>query len=226
MYVRHRGFLAVVTAMIALATACAPSDIGRPVEVTIVAEPAPLATTGLVPPAAIGATPPPAVAAGEGAESSPTPPTNGVPTPVLVGVPAPLLPGTPTPTFTPLPVAGTAEAAARATEEAAVGTPDPEAPEAQALIQQGEQIYAEHCAACHQPGGQGIPGTFPALDENPFVTGEPEPVAEIVVHGRGGMPGFGDRLSDQDIAAVVSYIRQAWGNEAEAVAPQVVVGVR
>lgn len=86
-----------------------------------------------------------------------------------------------------------------------------------ALIQRGEVIYREHCATCHQPAGQGQ-GAYPALAGNDFVTAaDPAPVIETVLHGRGEMPAFSDTLSNQEIAAVISAIRNRWGNAAAAV---------
>jgi mono/diheme cytochrome c family protein len=58
------------------------------------------------------------------------------------------------------------------------------------------------------------------------VTGDPEPVIEIVVDGQGAMPAFGDELDDEEIAAVVSYIRNTWGNDAGVVDPAAVEALR
>jgi len=82
------------------------------------------------------------------------------------------------------------------------------------LNTKGEHVYAAHCAACHQPNGQGIPGAFSALDGSELVNG---PVAEhinIVINGKDGtaMTAF-RHLSDLDLAAVVTYERNAWSNE-------------
>ncbi|MDQ4076447.1 MAG: cytochrome c [Chloroflexota bacterium] len=89
----------------------------------------------------------------------------------------------------------------------------------------GEQVYADNCAVCHGSEGEGRGGNPPHRN-NPFVTGDPEPVIEVVLHGRGGMPAFGDQLSDQEIADVISYIRTAWTNDAEPVTPEQVAEVR
>ncbi|MCH9639698.1 MAG: cytochrome c oxidase subunit II [Betaproteobacteria bacterium] len=82
------------------------------------------------------------------------------------------------------------------------------------LNTKGEQVYAAHCAACHQPNGQGIPGAFSALDGSELVNG---PVAEhidIVINGKANtaMTPF-RHLSDVDLAAVVTYERNAWSND-------------
>lgn len=84
------------------------------------------------------------------------------------------------------------------------------------LIAQGEKLYAANCAACHQADGAGIPGTFPALDGSPLVTGAKAAHLERVFNGKAGtaMQGFGKQLSDLEIAAVVSYERNSWHNKA------------
>jgi cytochrome c len=79
------------------------------------------------------------------------------------------------------------------------------------------ELYSHHCAECHRFFGEGFPGSVPALDGNPFVTGDPGPVIEVVVHGLRGMPAFGDILQEHEIAAVVNHIRTAWSNRADPV---------
>lgn len=93
-------------------------------------------------------------------------------------------------------------------------------------IARGEEVFLRQCASCHQASGEGVAGVFPELAGNPFVTGEAQPVIDVVVHGRGGMPAFGTILDDESIAAVVSYIRGAWENDAEGVSVQEVAAVR
>ena len=104
------------------------------------------------------------------------------------------------------------------------------APEKPALWQEGEAIYAEHCADCHRRNGQGLPKAIPALAANEFVTGDPQGVIQILLDGRQGslgrMPAWGRLLTDQQLAAVATYIRQAWGNQAEAVTPEQVAKQR
>ncbi len=81
------------------------------------------------------------------------------------------------------------------------------------LKTQGEKVYAGTCAACHQPNGKGIPGTFPALDGSKITNGPKEEHIKMVVNGKAGtaMVAF-KHLSDVDIAAVITYQRNAWGN--------------
>lgn len=98
------------------------------------------------------------------------------------------------------------------------------------LVPQGREIFASTCADCHRENGQGLPGTFPALNRNPFVAGDPKAVIATVLNGRKGllgqMPTWKDKLNDQQIAAVVTYIRQAWSNRAPAVTPAMVAAAR
>src|SRR5690606_12421381 len=92
-----------------------------------------------------------------------------------------------------------------------------------ALIEMGEAIYMSNCAPCHQPNGEGNLGIFPALNRNAFVTvRDPTAVIDVVLHGRQVMPAFEATLSAQEVAAVLSYIRNAWDNQAPVVDPEVV----
>jgi cytochrome c oxidase subunit 2 len=82
------------------------------------------------------------------------------------------------------------------------------------LTQRGEKVYAANCVACHQATGQGVPGAFPALAGSPVVTGPRAEQINVVLHGRKGMPAF-KQLSDTEIAAVITYTRNSWGNKAQ-----------
>jgi mono/diheme cytochrome c family protein len=96
--------------------------------------------------------------------------------------------------------------------------------------QQGQEVFEAHCAQCHRANGEGLPDTFPALNKNTFVVGEPSPVIATVLNGLKGslgqMPAWKDKLDDAQIAAVVTYIRQAWSNRAAAVTPGMVAAGR
>ncbi len=98
------------------------------------------------------------------------------------------------------------------------------------LVSQGKTVFEDNCADCHRLNGKGLPGTFPAHDGNPFVVGPPGPVIATVLNGRKGilgqMPTWKDKLDDKQIAAVISYIRQAWSNRAPAVTPAMVAAAR
>jgi mono/diheme cytochrome c family protein len=104
-----------------------------------------------------------------------------------------------------------------APEEETADTVDPNLQDDPAMmIERGEQVYIANCAACH--GGDGLGNIAnPALAGADFTLGAPEPVIEVVLHGRGVMPPFRDQLSDQAVADVVTYIRNAWGNQASPV---------
>ncbi len=82
------------------------------------------------------------------------------------------------------------------------------------LMARGESIYNQSCAACHQAAGTGLPGVFPALKGSTVATG---PVAEhlnIVINGKPGtaMAAWGGQLNDLEIAALITYERNAWDN--------------
>lgn len=78
------------------------------------------------------------------------------------------------------------------------------------LFDQGRGLYEENCAACHKETGEGIPPNFPALDGNERLA-DYELIARQVRAGKRAMPAFPD-LSAEEIAAVASYIRNAWSN--------------
>lgn len=100
-------------------------------------------------------------------------------------------------------------------------------PDADELITQGEEIYMNVCIACHQPDGNGIEGFYLPLNNNPLVTLEdPTYLITTVLNGRGGMPRFDTTYSDEEIAAITSYVRQAWDNEADPVSIDEVEKVR
>ncbi len=83
------------------------------------------------------------------------------------------------------------------------------------LVAHGDKVYHRTCAACHQAEGQGLPPMFPALKGSKIVTGPKDAHLSIVFHGKPGtaMAAFGKQLSEVDIAAVVTYERNAWGND-------------
>ena len=71
------------------------------------------------------------------------------------------------------------------------------------------------CAACHQVDGSGAPPTFPALKGSSIATGDITAHIDIVVNGKSGtaMQAFGGQLSEADLAAIITYERNAWGNK-------------
>ncbi|MDO8596079.1 MAG: c-type cytochrome, partial [Sulfuricaulis sp.] len=89
------------------------------------------------------------------------------------------------------------------------------------LKARGEKVYAQNCVACHQANAQGVKGVFPALDGSKIVNGPKEVQIALVLSGKAGtaMASF-KQLSDTEIAAVITYTRNNWGNKAgEAVQP-------
>ncbi|MCX2778471.1 cytochrome c oxidase subunit II [Microbulbifer thermotolerans] len=84
------------------------------------------------------------------------------------------------------------------------------------LFARGEQVYNRTCAACHQPNGQGVPGAFPAIAGSKIATGPLEGHLNIVIYGskvNPAMQAFGQQLSEVDLAAVITYQRNAFGND-------------
>jgi cytochrome c oxidase subunit II len=82
------------------------------------------------------------------------------------------------------------------------------------LMAEGEQVYLGKCAVCHMADGTGNPPVFPSMIGSPITTGPIEDHINIVVHGKAGtaMQAFAGQLTDAEIAAVVTYERNAWGN--------------
>ncbi|WP_428462841.1 cytochrome c oxidase subunit II [Photobacterium kagoshimensis] len=85
------------------------------------------------------------------------------------------------------------------------------------LMALGEKTYQARCAVCHQAAGQGIPGAFPALAGQGLSVDKSKKLEHIsiVVHGKTGtaMQAFGPQLSLKELAAVITYERNAWGND-------------
>ena len=102
----------------------------------------------------------------------------------------------------------------------------------------GPRLYLDHCTACHAENGKGGNGGFPELPGDHLVTGElPTGLVSVILYG-GALPatarhpdaarmsGFGDRLTDGDVAALASFLRSAWGNDAGKVTTRDVARVR
>jgi len=110
----------------------------------------------------------------------------------------------------------------------------------QKLFDHGERLYGMTCFACHQPTGKGMAGLAPPLVGSDWVDGSPQRLARIVLHGVQGpievdgetwnliMPGHGvnPMFDDRGTAAVLTYIRRAWNNEADPVSPELIKQVR
>ncbi len=82
------------------------------------------------------------------------------------------------------------------------------------LTQKGEGVYQKNCVACHQMNGEGLPPIFPALAGSDIVMFDKDRNVEILMEGVQGaaMQSFANQLSEVDMAAVITYTRQAWGN--------------
>ena len=96
------------------------------------------------------------------------------------------------------------------------------------LVARGEKIYAANCAACHQATGKGVAGAFPALDGSKIVTGPKAGQMALVLNGKPGtaMTAW-KQLSDTDLAAVITYTRNSWGNKTgEALQPAEIKAAR
>ena len=123
------------------------------------------------------------------------------------------------------PPAGAAPAAAPATA-------DP------AQLAQGKTIYMLTCVACHQPTGAGLPAVFPPITNSPYISGSAERLAAIILKGNAGpfavdgkpfnniMTPLEVVLTDDKIAAVMTYVRASFGNKGGPVTPQFVAEVR
>ena len=81
------------------------------------------------------------------------------------------------------------------------------------LTPRGEKVFAANCAACHQANGQGLPPAFPALVGSKVVLGPQDGQIDILLNGKSGtaMAAF-KHLSDTELAAVITYTRNSWGN--------------
>lgn len=85
------------------------------------------------------------------------------------------------------------------------------------LMAKGEAVYGRSCASCHGAAGEGIAGVFPGLKGSKIALGPVADHLNIVVNGKSGtaMQAFGAQLSEVDLAAVITYERNAWGNKSE-----------
>ncbi len=116
------------------------------------------------------------------------------------------------------------------------------AEDATASISRGQAVYMQVCFACHQPTGMGLPPMFPALASSDWVNAKkPDRIIRMVLHGFTGpitingkpftspaplMPAQGNALNDIQIADVLTYVRNSFGNKADAVTPDQVKAIR
>ena len=145
----------------------------------------------------------------------------------------------------PAPVAEAAPPAATPPPAPAAPGPAPASPAAAGvadLLATGQHIYSTVCIACHQPTGQGLPPMFPPLAGSDWVNvKKPDRMIRMVLHGFTGpftlngqpftspaplMPPQGGALNDEQIAGVLTYVRNSFGNKAGAVTPAEVAAIR
>jgi cytochrome c oxidase subunit 2 len=93
------------------------------------------------------------------------------------------------------------------------------------LMAQGESVYNTNCAGCHKKDGSGMPPVFPAMKGSPIANGAAADHMNIVLNGKGAMPLF-KMLGDADLAAVITYERNAFGNTGSVVQPSDVKSAR
>jgi len=105
-------------------------------------------------------------------------------------------------------------------------------------LSEGERLYLDNCGACHFVTGKGAPGIFPELDQATIVNaGDPTGLIHTILVGAQqpstakapstlAMPGFGQRLSDEEVAQLATFVRQGWSNRAAAVTKEQVADVR
>ena len=112
--------------------------------------------------------------------------------------------------------------------------------DALAAFTRGQGTYAKYCFSCHGNEGEGMKDMGPPLAGSDWATGDPEVVAKLILKGMQGeirvsgkiykpqvpMNAFDELMTDKEIADVMTYIRNGWGNRAPVVAPDFVTGIR
>lgn len=111
-------------------------------------------------------------------------------------------------------------------------------PSIAALDEDGAEIYMTRCMSCHQMNGRGVPGVFPPLNGTEWVNGDKGLLIRIILHGltgeitvgdetySGAMPPWKSFLDDEQMAALLTYVRSSWGNDASEVTSDEVASVR
>ncbi len=111
---------------------------------------------------------------------------------------------------------------------AAAADARPLTPEEEKRFAAGKEVYGNLCAACHQPDGRGLPALAPSLLGSRWAVGAPDVAIRIVLNGKEGqqmMPPL-QSLTDDQIAAALTFVRRSWGHAASAVEPALVGRVR
>jgi mono/diheme cytochrome c family protein len=114
--------------------------------------------------------------------------------------------------------------------KAGAQTVAPLSPAEQARFEAGKEVYDNLCQACHQPDGRGLDKVAPPLVGSPLSLGSVEALARVLLHGKEGtiglMPPLGSSLTDDEIAASLTFIRRAWGHTASPVDPAAIAKIR
>lgn len=132
--------------------------------------------------------------------------------------------------------------AAESENTPAEAAPETEAaPQASAELTQkmetGQTVYGQYCTVCHQKDGAGVPGAFPPLQETEWVNGEKDTLISIVLNGlQGEITVKGETynsvmtphnfLTDEEIASVLTYVRQSFGNNSSEIKAEEVASIR
>lgn len=115
-------------------------------------------------------------------------------------------------------------------------TNEPPAPKMAEAVP-GERLYKQYCTACHQNNGSGVPNVYPPLAGTDWVTGDKTRLIDVVLNGMDGEIEVNGKkyngvmtphnfLTDEQLADVLTYIRQSFGNDASEITPKEVAKVR
>lgn len=106
------------------------------------------------------------------------------------------------------------------------------------VIAHGKQVFGNVCAVCHQASGNGVAGAFPPLAKSDFLVADPKRAIHVVINGLSGkvtvngqhfdsvMPPFGAQLTDREVASVLTYVLNSWGNPGGRIDAKDVAAVR
>ena len=93
---------------------------------------------------------------------------------------------------------------------------------AESAEETGEALFLKNCAECHQRDGKGISNIYPSLAGNEVVMGSGVDVALVLIIGRGEMPSFSNAMSSNEMAKVINYVRNAFGNKGELISIDII----
>ncbi len=87
---------------------------------------------------------------------------------------------------------------------------------------EGERLFLNNCAECHQRDGKGLPNIYPSLASSEVVRGSGVDVALVMLIGRGEMPSFAGAMAFEDMAKIINYVRNAWGNSGDKISAETI----